>query len=197
MNGKALLSTIFALSLVTGCLKPSPATVFHTLTPTSEKEAGPASTTHLSMEVMPIHLPEMIQRPQLVTAKGPSTYGLSETHHWGNPLDKDIQRVLTENLSTLLDSDNIVASPHGGGVLAACRLALDVQRCDGELGGILRFQAIWTVTETSTGRVLLLRRSSLQEPVKGHDHEALVWAHNRILAALSREMASELKKLNE
>ena len=51
------------------------------------------------------------------------------------------------------------------------------------------------VTAAADGRVLLLRRSSLQEPVGGGGIDDLVSAHSRVALALSQEMAAALKEL--
>jgi hypothetical protein len=187
---------LFLLAASTGCLKPSSSApvVLHTLSPIPAPAAagqghGPA------LEVMPVRLPEMLQRPQLVVAQGPGTLGLSETHRWGNPLDQDIQRVLVENLALRLGGDAVVASPYGERVAARYRLELEVLSCDPGDGGGLALKALWMVTPSAGGPALVVRRTDLREPLAGPDPEALVAAHNRILGALSETIASALKAL--
>ena len=147
----------------------------------------------VAMEVMPVRLPEALQRPQLVTALGPGTLELSDTHRWGNGLDKDMRRVLVENLSLLLGSEAVVAYPFGERVKAAYRLEVDVQRCDGRPGGVLSFRATWMVTRLEGGPALMRKKITLDEPVAGQDLEALATAHSRIMEKLSRDIAEGMK----
>ncbi len=194
--------TMFILFLVLtaslGCLKHSPPAAFHTLRPlvrAQEKPApAPGSMGTLALEVMPVCLPEALQRPQLMTTSGAGTLELSDTHRWGNGLDRDMQRVLAENLTVLLGSDAVVVYPFGERVKAAYRLEVDVQRCDGRPGGVLSLRATWMVIPFSGGPALLRKRVHLDEPVTGPDLDALVNAHSRILETLSREVAEGLRQ---
>lgn len=190
MNRTALFA--LPLGLILACRNPSPAVVFHTLSP-----LAPAAHAErpLALEILPVQLPELLQRSQIVLLEGAERHRLSTTHRWGNTLEKDLQRVLTANLVALLGSEGVVPYPQGDRLKARYRLALDVQQCDGALGGTLQFKATWMVTAAADGRVLLLRRSSLQEPVGGGGIDDLVSAHSRVALALSQEMAAALKEL--
>lgn len=140
-----------------------------------------------------MRLPEALRRPQLVTAVGLDTLEFSDTHRWGNGLDKDMQSVLVENLSTLLESQAVVAYPFGERVKAAYRLEVEVQRCEGRPGGMLSLRGAWMITLPKGGPALVRKRISLDEPVAGQDLGDLAAAHSRIMAKLSREIAQELK----
>ena len=184
-----------ALAAGIGCSRPN-LEVLHTLGPISLEGAKPAPPpTSMALEVMPVRLPETLQRPQLVKEVRPGALSLLETHRWGNGLDKDIQRVLVENLSRLTGTDAVVAYPYGERIAATHRLEVDVHRLDGKPGGTLTLQATWMVARTQGGKALLLRKTTLQRPVQGQDAEALVATHSLILGDLSREIAVELSAL--
>jgi hypothetical protein len=182
--------------LAIGCFRTSPPVVFHTLTPLVQETGSPGASTCV-LEVMPVALPDLLHRSQLVARGGSDALTLLESHRWGNALDKDMQRVLTDNLGALLGSGAVVNAPYGDKVQAKYRLTLEVHRCDGQPGGILQFRGTWMVTRRRDGQAVLLREASLQEPVSGREAEALVAAHNRALAALCRTMATEIKALKE
>lgn len=188
--------TILPVLLVaSGCWRSSPEVVFHTLRPLVQETSGPAPTAARAMEVMPVILPELLQRPQLVSLQNPGTLSLSETHRWGNSLDKDLQRVLTENLGILLGSSAVVSYPYGERAKAIYRLTLDIQRCEGRPGGLLELKATWALTHREDGHAILMRQTTLREPVPAGGMEALAATHSRILEALSRQIADELKPL--
>lgn len=191
---------ILALAAGISCSRPN-VEVLHTLGPISVEavKASPPFTSSalasMALEVMPVRLPEILQRPQLVMEVGPGALSLLETHRWGNGLDKDIQRVLVENLIRLTGTDTVVAYPYGERVKAAYRLELDVHRLEGKPGGTLTLEATWIVARPQGGQATILRRTTLHRPIQGQDAEALVAAHNLILGDLSREIAAELTAL--
>jgi uncharacterized lipoprotein YmbA len=192
----------FRLGLVLGvglllaglaCLGPTTPVVFHTLRAISPP--GTLSRPGLAVEVMPVHLPEMLQRPQLVLSRDLGGLELASGQRWGNPLDQDLQRVLVADLALLLGSDRIVAYPDGPLVQAVYRVAVDVSRCDGRPGGTLNLEAIWTITRPGQAVALVRVRTTLTEPVPGLEPTALVAAHERVLARLSEVIGARLKGL--
>lgn len=191
MMPKCLLAAAVLLAGL-GCLRPSTPVVLHTLRGLAPRAAEPGTGRGLAVEVLPIGLPEVLQRPQLVLALGPDSLELSPSHRWGNALDKDMQQVVVDNLSQLLGSERVVAFPYGPRVNAALRVEVNVQRCDGRPGGTLVLRATWMITRPKGDQALVLRQATLEVPVRGVDAEALVAAHNEALAALSREIAEAL-----
>jgi uncharacterized lipoprotein YmbA len=186
--------TVLGLAAGLGCMHPSQPVVFHTLQPLPGQGA-PARPGAIALEVLPVRLPELLRRPQMVVAQGPSAVRLLESDRWGNPLDQDMQRVLVADLTQLLGGDGVVASPYGERVAALYRLEVEVQSCDPRGGAGLTLQATWMVTRPGIPEALLVRRARILEPVDGPDPEALAQAHSRILATLSREIAAELRAL--
>jgi uncharacterized lipoprotein YmbA len=198
MIGRQRSFVLVLLLLIGGCLRPSPEVVFHTLQPLSLGEAtvAPAGKA-LALEILPVQMPELLQRSQIVLLEGTGVHRLSPAHRWGNTLEKDMQRVLIENLAVLLGSEAVVPYPMGDRVQAKYRIALDVQQCAGAPGGTVQLRATWMATQLSDGRTVLLRRLNLKEPVNGGSIEELVSAHSRVMNRLSQEIASALKALME
>lgn len=186
---------MLALAAGLGCAKPN-TEVLHILRSMELGSApSPATGSSLALEVMPVRLPESLQRPQLVTETSPGALKLLEAHRWGNGLDRDLLRILVDNLSLLTGSDRVVAYPLGARVSAGHRLEIDVHRLEGRLGGTLTLQAGWMVVDPA-GAALLRRQSLLQRPVSGPDAAALVAAHSLILEDFSREIAAALPSLS-
>jgi len=184
---------VLFLAACVGCLGPSAQVVLHTLQPMRQEGAVPARSG-LALEVLPVRLPELLQRPQMVMVQS-GALGLSETQRWGNPLDQDMQRVLVANLGLLLGSGAVVPSPYGERVAAAYRLEVVVQTCAPQPGGALAFEAVWMVTRPGAAQAVLLRRTALREALADPGPDALTAAHSRVLEALSREIAAALLKL--
>jgi uncharacterized lipoprotein YmbA len=196
-----LLRTVWALALMAllfvGC-RSTPSPVFYTLTtlakgnPTAE---SPAPKGDLAVGIGPAQLPEYLNRPQIATRTAPDRLTLSEFNRWGGSLSRDFLRVLAENVAALLGTDRVLAYPWGDRLEPTYRVALDVQRFDGQLGETVLLKATWIVTGGEGKTPLAVRKSDIQEPVSGKDYDALVAAHSRALATLSREIADEIRKL--
>jgi uncharacterized lipoprotein YmbA len=185
---RSLLPVLF-LAAALGCLRSQPV-LYHTLQPL-QLEGAPPAQSGLAVEVLPVRLPELLQRPQLVLAEGPGGMGLSETHRWGNPLEQDMQRVLVQNLGLLLGSGAVVPSPYGERVAAGYRVEVEVRSCQARAGALV-LDAVWMVTRPGAPRALLVRPSLIREALPDPGPDALAAAYSRGLAALSREIAAAL-----
>ena len=187
----AALPALVLCALQAACLGSSQPVVLHTLRPVGAP-ATPAPAPAPALEVMPVRVPELLLRPQLVFVQGPDRLSLSEAHQWGGALDKELQRVLVQDLAALL-GDGVVPYPEGPQVGAQLRLELSVQRFEGPLGGTLLLEATWALLRGEGAPALVRKRIRLEEPVQGGEPDALVAAHSRAVAALAVEIAAAVR----
>ena len=185
------LLPLLGLAATLGCLGSSTSApvVYHTLQPLQLEGAAPARSG-LAVEVMPVRLPGLLQRPQMVVAQG-SALGLTEAQRWGNPLDQDMQRVLVQDLGLLLGSDAVVPYPYGDRVRAAYQVGVGILSCDAQ-SGPLTLEAVWMLTRPAVDRAVLVQRSVFREALPDPGPDTLAAAHSRALEALSREIAAAL-----
>lgn len=184
------LPGLLLCALQAACFGSSQPVVLHSLRPVASPAAPSAQAP--ALEVMPVRVPDLLQRPQLVFVQGPDRLGLSEVHQWGGALDKELQRVLVQDLAALL-GDGVVPYPEGPQVGAQLRLELSVQRLEGQLGGQLVLEATWSLLRGEAAPALARKRARLEEPVQGSDPDALVAAHSRAVAALAAEIAAAVR----
>ena len=185
------LPALLLCALQAACFGSSQPVVLHALRPVASPAALQASPGP-ALEVMPVRVPELLQRPQLVFVQGPDRLGLSEVHQWTGALDKELQRVLVQDLAALL-GDGVVPYPEGPQVGAQLRLELSVQRLEGQLGGQLVLEATWALLRGEGSPALARKRSRVEEPVQGAEADALVAAHSRAVAALAGEIAAAVR----
>jgi uncharacterized protein len=193
VNKHLRLLPVLALLAGPSCFTTSKPVVYHALRAVAPAAAPTgASVRALAVEIMPVRLPEILQRPQLVTTQGPGALELAPGHRWANALDRDMQLVLAQDLAALLGTDRVVAYPYGPQVDATYRVAVDVQRCDGHPGGVLVFQATWMISAPKDIKALVVRKTTLELPV-AQSTDALVAAHEQALAALGKDIADWLR----
>jgi uncharacterized lipoprotein YmbA len=139
-----------------------------------------------------ITLPEVVDRPQFVLRAGPNEVTFVELHRWAGPLKSEIPRIVADNLAADLNVKRVTAYPQNAGENADYRVLIDIQRFDSTLGESVTIDALWTVKRTSDG-ALRTGRSTARESSSGGTYEAVVAAHSRALATISREIAEAIR----
>ena len=192
--------TIFtALVFLAGCRSSTPPVEFYTLSPlTSVSEADKVAglKDNIALGVGPLQIPNILDRPQIVTRIGPNKINVDEFHRWAGSVYEDFLRVVTMNLSTLLQSSLVVAFPWEDYFDPDYRIYMEVQQFDGRLGQYAQLVITWTLTTQEARKILLVRKSLIREPVQGEDYDAFVAAKSRILATLSRQIAQGIKEVH-
>jgi uncharacterized lipoprotein YmbA len=145
-----------------------------------------------SIAVGPITLPEVVDRPQFVLRAGPNEISIVELHRWAGPLRSEIPRVIADNLAADLNVKRVSAYPQSAGENATYRVLVDIQRFDSTMGESVTIDALWTVKRVSDG-LLRTGRSTARESSSGGGYDAVVAAHSRALATISREIAEAIR----
>nr|WP_241019105.1 PqiC family protein [Paraburkholderia sp. Tr-20389] len=181
--------SVVCIALLAGCA--SPRSNFYTLSPDSTLESAGAPLS-VSVVVGPVTIPELVDRPQLVTRVSGNEVRLNEFARWGEPLKSGVADVIAADLTRLLGSKQVSVSSQTVAGTEACRVRVDIVQFDSMPGEAVAVDALWTVRVT--GRTALLTgRSTVREPLQGADDAALVAAHSRALAAVSRDIAAAIR----
>jgi len=162
---------------------------FYALSSGPQQALAPGAVRTVVVE--PAVLPDLVDRPQLVVKGDGNTITILEQQRWAEPLRSGIPRVVAENLTKLLGTnqvstrDDVIRSPD-------CRVIIDVRRLDSQPAVEVAFEALWTVacadSRKQTGQ------SAAHERLPNTDVDALVAAHGRALDALSRDIARAIRE---
>jgi len=150
---------------------------------------GEAGISDIAVGIGPVKIADYLDRYDIVTRDTGNTLELAEFEQWAGSLEDNFTSALAENLGSLLKSERIYPYPWPQEVPVDYRVTLEVIRFDGKLGGEACLIARWSVLGDETGKLLAVKRSSIQEPTGGSGYEDLVAAESRALAELSREIA--------
>ena len=118
---------------------------------------------------------------------------LSEFDRWAEPLADNIASVLADNLSRLAPTKRVSTYPSPLANDLDLRVALEIVRFDGTPGGDVVLDARWNLI-SSEDAPTRSERSTISQAVGGQGHAAVVAAMNRALDALSREIATEVRR---
>ncbi|MBW1725205.1 MAG: membrane integrity-associated transporter subunit PqiC [Deltaproteobacteria bacterium] len=190
---------MFSLSILGGCLpKPSAPTKLYILSPL----AGPAVEMHnktdeifMTIGVGPVHLPEYLDRPEIVTRINPNELKLAEFDIWAEPLQVNFTRVLIENISRLLSTEPVAVFPWEASPQVDFQIGIELVRLDGDIAGKAFLTAQWSILNSSNKSILFSKKSQYTKSVDGTDYSALVAAQSRMIGALSHDIAEAIKSL--
>ncbi|MGD2184834.1 MAG: PqiC family protein [Desulfobacterales bacterium] len=195
---KFALLVILAALILAGCRSSAPPVELYTLNPLSGKQDQANDTESdqtLSIGVGPVEIPEFLDRPQIVTRTGPNKLQVNEFHRWAGRLDENLARVLANNISLLLGTDQVVVYPWTADFKPHYRIALNVRYFEGQLGEGVLLDVIWTVASQERQTTQTTRKSVIKKPLSTTHYEGLVAAQSRAIAELSREIVQEIRNL--
>jgi uncharacterized lipoprotein YmbA len=187
----ALAGVYVCVFLLAAC--SSPQSSFYTLGPDASLErTGPALP--VTVVVGPVTVPDLVDRPQLVTRLSDNQVALNEFARWGAPLKSGVAEAIASDLARLLGSDHVSVSAQSVAGTDAYRVRVDIVQFDSRPGdAAVAIDALWTVRVA--GRTALLTgRSTVREPVSGAGDPVVVAAYSRALAAVSRDIATAIRR---
>lgn len=186
-------TTCLILALVTGWLGgcKSPSASFYTLSP-DRSLANSGATRSIAAVIGPVTIPDLVDRPQIVTRVGDNEVEINEFARWAQPLSGDIGGVIAANLAVLLNSPQISVFELTREPPGVWRVRIDVMRFESTPGRDVTVDVLWAVRPPGNGRSVT-GRSVAHEAVSGPGFEALVAAHDRALASVSRDIAAALQ----
>jgi len=193
--------TIWSCLLLTlplaGCSVKTPVTNYYSLVAsTPQIKTRTAQPLSVAVAVGPIRIPQQLNRPQIVTRSDTFQVNIAEYERWSGDLQEEMTHVLSSQLSQNLGTEKIIITPWPRSYTPNWQIMVDVQRFDGQLDEAAFLEARWVLTEKETD-LILTGFSRYQEQVEGAGYPALVAAQSRLLEALSREIAEQIRTHNQ
>lgn len=195
-----LLATCVGIGAGCSPLAPQPDySKFYVLTPIADSSSAPAvagSSHPLVIGLGPIDFPDYLRRPQVVTRTSTNELHLSPVDRWGEPLDENFRRVLSDNLGQLLGTEDIVQYPwsHKAGV--NYQVLVTVQRFETNSDGQSQLRAQWIIRDGATGKSLYASQTNATTPA-GPATTPSAAALSADLGDLSQAIATEINQLGE
>jgi uncharacterized lipoprotein YmbA len=189
----AVLVLAGVLALV-ACKSVEDPTKYYVLSPTSSPGPTRMAVSSPAIGVGPVLIPGYLDRVQIVTRGAEDDIELSPYHRWAEPLESGIAKVVADNLAAQVGSERIAVFPWRGGVarMLDYQVVVVVLRFEGSAGGRVTLDARWRLLDKN-GQELVLKRSTINEPIQGGGHQPLVRGMNRVLTTLAQEIATEIQ----
>jgi hypothetical protein len=186
---------VAALMVLTGCFGKSQPSRFYTLTAEAQRQlaVSPGSAVrNAAVGIGPIQIADYLNQSKIINRSSDNRLEQAEYHQWAGSFEDNLTQVLAENLGVLVPTERIYLYPWRTSLSIDYQVALDIIRCDGRLGEAVRLVARWRLLSGEEKKVMTVKRSSIDESVRGNDYDALVAAQSRALARLSQEIAAAI-----
>jgi len=180
-------------------LAPQPdRTEYFVLSPTAESgtAASTASTARLALGVGPIKFPDYLKRPGVVTRASSDRLLVSDEKRWGEPLDRNFESVLCQNLSQILGTEKIITYPWYSDTHIDYQVEVRVFRFEATADGRSQMAAVWTIRDGHDGHELATGESNASSPLPGGDLVGSA-ALSQDLGQLSSQIGQRIVELNE
>jgi uncharacterized lipoprotein YmbA len=169
---------------------------FFVLTPIADTSSAPGSAGAPTIGIGPIDFPDYLKRLEVVSRRAPNRLDISPVDRWGEPLDKNFQRVLAENLAQLVHTDKLEMYPWPRRTPVDYQIEMVVQNFETMPSGQSQLSARWTIKNGATGHELYAGRTvASATPPAGETGVAAALSDD--LATLSREIATQIDDLNQ
>jgi uncharacterized lipoprotein YmbA len=200
LTGAVLLPFVLAFSGCLGGAGKTPATRYYVLNSlySAENKAQPvAALKNITVGVGPIRLSQVLDRPQIVMQTSDNEIRISDFERWAAPLDENMASVIVDNLTVLLPGGEILKFPWQITIPITYQVVMDFMRFDGIPGGEAMLRVRWGILGQDGKKVLVNKQSILNEPIKGNTIAEMVSTQSRLMVQFSREIAEEIKRLEE
>lgn len=176
--------------------KPDPSRFFSlTSLPRNGQTAQDATVTNqLILGIGPIKLPGYLDRQQMVTRISQNRFAVAENDRWAEPLDENFSRVLSQNLSILLQTDKIVAYPWVRSQQPTYQVQVEVLRFEPNAEQVVELWARWSILDEKR-ETIYRKESFLTKSARDKSTEGSVAALSETVADLSRDIASAIRNV--
>ena len=191
MRRKFLALTGFSvLALLGACASNAPAPSLYQLRAEPPVAVVPVSSIQVLQLLLPVALPEVLERDALVVAQGQAGVQALPGHRWAEPLRDAVPRLLRQDLALLLGDARVWAAALPAGVLVTRQLRVEVLVLQTVADrSAVALQARWTLSDPSGRTPPVVQTTQLQVPTTGTTPEAWVAAHRLALWRLAEQVA--------
>lgn len=197
VHNRRPLAAIAGLTLLAGvaaCAATVPSR-FYTLAPVaSETEAAAAPASRdLTIGLGPVVLPNYLDRPEIVRRTGQYELDIAEFDRWSEALETMVPRIMAQNLAATLATDRVLIFPQRRAPETDYQVEIEIFRFDAGSDGEVVLDAQWEIYGGRGEKPLALHKQTFRQPVDGEGYAAVAGAMSAALAALSTEIAADIR----
>lgn len=195
----SVMLILVSVILFTYC-SSSPPVQKYILTPSIENDTETLSdkeNTEITIGIGTIEFSEYLKRPEIVSFKGSNELNVDQFNRWAEPLEKNFERVLIENLSRLIPTDRINIFPWQEEEPNSFQITILVNEFGMRSDSSVVLDARWSVSKKFKRDFLMTQRSFYTENAAGVSIEVEVALLSDLIGKFSRDIANEIVNGND
>lgn len=180
---------VIAVAVLAGCAQqPDPNLYVMSPSQAAGGNVGNSGTEPVKA-VLRVHLPEYLDRREIVSRSGANELVVNKDDRWAEPLDESVPRVLAENLSNHIPGARVVVPSEAVGedVPYEYLVSLDAYEPDGKGNVVMRGR--WHLRDERKGLVVAEGRIDEHRPLASNAAPEIVAALNESLNDAGRQIA--------
>lgn len=151
----------------------------------------------LSIGLWLVTLPDMLDRPQIVTRIDQYGIQLGEFDRWAGDLKLNMTQQIADELRVRLRTDRVTVYPWLTNQAINHQVKINVVRFDGTLGGAAVLKGTWVLLD-GNGKKELFRESFFKKSdTKDISYTAMVATLSKLVTALSEQISAGIDKKNK
>ena len=201
-----LTAAALIAAAIAGCAGNGPAEHFFALNDggvvqatTSVTDGAGQGPSLPGIVISAVTVPELVDRPQIVTRDTSNRVIVSEQNLWAEPVRSGVARTLATRLSrALADAGRpaqVGAYPQTSIANPVIRVTVDIVRFDAVPNGEAVIDALWSVRRVSDG-VVRTGRTVASAPIAGVGYAAIVGGWNDALVIVDRDIATTVDQVS-
>jgi len=147
-----------------------------------------------AISVGPIHLPGYLDQDQLVTRISQNRLSLSENNRWAEPLEDNMAHVLAQNLSLLLQTDEVNVHPWPGRQRPTYQVEIEVLSFETDTAGTAHLVGRWILRDVARGQTIAEKETRLTASGAGTSTEQSVASLSKALGGFSVAIANVIRE---
>lgn len=149
--------------------------------------------TRVAIGIRTLKLPDYMLREQIVTRTESDEIVVSEYHRWAEPVEKNFERVLLEDLSKNIPTNNIFLFPAKDTSVTNYQIVMEVIQFERQNNNTVILSVRWSIAEGEQIAFLMDKHSSYSEQISNEKYDSIVSAMSRLVGKLSEEIAAEIR----
>lgn len=184
---KLILSSLFLMLL--GC-GSSPKTNFYLLS--AQRDVDVSVTENLSIGVWAVKLPELIDRPEIVTRTGAFTINRADFHRWASGLSSNVSSLIANELSTNFQTSHVDVSPWSSYRKFDYQVKVHIRTFLGELGKQTVLDGGYVILNGKGNKKLAEEAFSLKAKTPGNTYQDMASSMSELVVALSNKISETI-----
>ena len=147
----------------------------------------------LALEIVDLHLPQYLERFQIVSRDGENRLKLSDANQWGENLRKNLLRTLSVNLAGLLSTMDISTPLNRSASMPDYRIHVHIFKFEKDNDDRVKLVARWQLSDANEAE-LGMHNAVLESPdsIEDGNYDAMVMAMQQLFSQISSRIAESI-----